>query len=197
MLYTLTLMLGFDMCQGQAAQRCQQSCQPCKTQKGPWADRKSQSAESAPELTQAVLAINLLKCAYLDFYQLPPLFFIRSHFPLSNTKDVNPEGTVAGHGLKRLKQTHSSSFRWWDMTSSFFLTIFSYFLSHWLTPLVPALSEMTSFLLKMRDVFRQDGSLTSVCSCLVFTLWSWLPVIPTPKPHIKRDVRGFSTTQPE
>lgn len=41
---------------------------------------------------------------------------------------------------------------------------FLLFLSRWLTPLVPALSEMTSFLLKMRDVFRQDGSLMSeVC----------------------------------
>ena len=68
----LTPMLGFDVCQGQAAQWCQQWCQPCKTRKGPWANRKSQSAKSAPELTQAVLAINLLKCAYLDFYQLPP-----------------------------------------------------------------------------------------------------------------------------
>lgn len=68
----LTPMLGFDVCQGQAAQWCQQWCQPCKTQKGPLANRKSQSAKSAPELTQAVLAINLLKCAYLDFYQLPP-----------------------------------------------------------------------------------------------------------------------------
>lgn len=142
----------------------QQWCQPCKAQKGPGANRKSQSAKSAPKLTQAVLAINLSKCAYLDFYQLPPLFFMHSYFPLSNTKDVNPEGTVAGYGLKRLKQTQSSSFRWWDMTSCFFSTIFSYFLSHWLSPLVPALSEMTSFLLKMRDIFRQDGSLMSeVC----------------------------------
>lgn len=184
------------MCQGQAAQRCQQWCQPCKTQKGPWANRKSQSAKSAPELTQAVLAINLLKCAYLDFHQLPPLFFMHSYFPLSNTKDVNPEATVAGHDLKRLKQTHSSSLRWWDMTSCFFLTIFSYFLSHWLAPLVPALSEMTSFLLKMRDIFRQDGSLMSdVClqsPCLH-------PVElgaghSHAKTHIKRDVRDFRTT---
>lgn len=35
---------------------------------------------------------------------------MHSYFPLSNTKDVNPAGTGAGHGLKRLKQTHSSSF---------------------------------------------------------------------------------------
>lgn len=151
------------MCQGQAAQWCQQRCQPCKTQKGPGANRKTQSAKIAAELTQAVLAINLLKCACLDFYQLPPLVFMHSYFPLSNTKNLNQEGTVAGHGLKWLKQTHSSSFRWWYMTR-FFLTVFSNFLSHRLAPLLPALTEMTSFLLKMRDVFRQDGSLMSdVC----------------------------------
>lgn len=91
-----------------------------------------------------------------------PLFhaFIFSSF--KHQKNANPEGHgIAGHGLKRLKQTHASSFRRRDMTSCFFLTIFSYFLSHWLTPLVPALSEMTSFLLKMGDIFRQDGSLMS------------------------------------
>lgn len=110
---------------GQHSQQCQQWCQPCKTHGGPEANRKPQSAVSAPELTQAVPAINLLKCAYLVFYELPPLIFMHSYFPLSNTKTQTHEGTVAGHGLKRLKQTHSSSFRWWDMRffplSSFFL----------------------------------------------------------------------------
>lgn len=76
-------VLGFHFCQGQAGKQCQQWCQPCKTQKAPRANRKSQSAKSTPELTQAVLAINLLKCAYLYFYQLPPLLihtFIFSSF---------------------------------------------------------------------------------------------------------------------
>lgn len=152
------------MCQGQAAQWCQQWSQPCRTQKGSRANRKSQSAKSAPELTQAVLAINLFKCAYLDFYQLPPLFFMHSYFPLSNTNNMNPEGMVTGHGLKRLKQTLIL----FQMVRHDFLFLpyyfFPAFLSHWLTPLVPALLEMISFLLKMRDIFRQDGSLMSdVC----------------------------------
>lgn len=126
MLGSMTLLLGFDVCQEQAAQRCQQWCQPRKTQKGPRINRKSHSAKSTPELTQAVLAISLFKFAYLGFYQLPPLLLMHSYFPLSNTKDVNQEGMVAVHGLKRLKQTRSSSFRRWYMTRCFFLITLTY-----------------------------------------------------------------------
>lgn len=54
---------------------------------------------------------------------------------------------------------------------------------------MPGLSEMISFLLKMRDIFRQDGSLMSACSCLVGAdCWAGLSQQPLPS----RDVRDFS-----
>lgn len=83
-----------------------------QTQKGPRARRKSQSAESAPELTQAVRAINSFKCAFLDCTSYHPSSSCIHIFLLQTPKDVNHGSTGAGHGLKRLKQTHSSSLGW-------------------------------------------------------------------------------------
>lgn len=62
---------------------------------------------------------------------------------------------------------------------------------------MPALSEMTSFLLRMKDIFRQNGSLMSDV-CLPSPCF--LPVelvvghFHAETSHEKRDVRDFSTT---
>lgn len=82
---------------------------------------------------------------------------------------------------KKNKQTHPlSDVGTWLACVLFFLFFYKvfFFLSHWLTPLLPSLSKMTSFPSEMGNVFRQDGSLMSV----FLTRWSQLGNFPTPKP---------------
>lgn len=112
-------------------------------------------------LTRAVLAITLFKCVFWGLYQLQPPLLV----PL-------PEGLVQYMSLAMAlkgenKQRHSEGETW-----------LLCFISHCLRPLVPALSEMTSFPL-MRHIFRQDD----ILMCDVWSMmWSRSLLVPTLEP---------------
>lgn len=119
---------------------------------------------------------------------------MHSYFPSSQHQDASTQGKAAGHGLKRLKQTHASAFGWWDMTSCFFQTIFSYvFITLTCSPGASALRN--DFLPAEDEGTFLDRTavwcLTSVCKSLFLGAGCWSFPRQIPSQREMREISGW------
>lgn len=141
-------------------QQHQQRWQPCETHHPPGAGEQLPSAADTSSSGR-----QFVKCAHFtsDPARAHHTHALRRSPANAVMSSRRAKGTVASRGLKRLKQTLIPCPTLAQDGRVVFVFSKVFYRAD-LLPLVPALSKMTSFLSKMGDLFRQDGSLMSVCS---------------------------------